>query len=326
MEKLQMTGTDLTVTTIGLGSTQIGSGTDEATSFAILDRYLAAGGSLIDTAHVYGADSSADESKSEATIGRWMADRGVRDRIVLTTKGGHPDNDFAHGIIGKPRLHAEELAHDLAMSLASLRTDVIDLYLMHRDDPGIPVGEILDFLEDQVKAGKIRYYGCSNWQIPRMQKAMAYAKAHGLTGFVANQVAGGLAKLDEEITGRTDMVSLDPEMIRFHKENGMTVMSYMTMNNGYFQKRIQGKEIAPLIQMFYRDPVNEKILAKLTEMHRQGISLTSVMYHYAMHYGIPTIALFGFSGVAQLEDLLAAIEQPVPEEDLAELYDIRWGV
>ncbi len=323
MNTFRMKNTDLSVTAIGLGSTATGSDVDGETSFAILDRWIEAGGNLIDTAHVYGLDRVSDVSRSEETIGSWMKDRGVRDRIVLCTKGGHPDVDPKRGF-GKPRLHKDELENDLSKSLRSLKTDHIDIYLLHRDDPAIPVSEIIDWLEAQKKEGKIRYYGCSNWTLPRILEAEAYAKETGATGFVTNQIAGGLAKQDEAMTKYTDMLCLTPEFLDYHRKSGMSVMSYMSMNNGYFQKRIRGAEISPFSARMYGNETNEKLLLKLREMDEHGINLTSVMVQYIMAYGIPVTALFGFSRKDQLEELLEAVRLPVPAEDLRELYRIRW--
>ena len=225
---------------------------------------------------------------------------------------------------GRPRLHAEELASDLEMSLRSLQTDCIDLYLMHRDDPKIPVSQIIDWLENQREEGKIRYYGCSNWTLPRIREAENYAALKGYLGFAENQIAGGLAKQDETVTRYSDMLCLTPDFLAYHKESQMTVMSYMSMNNGYFQKRIRGEKLSAFSERFYSNETNERLLVKLREMDSEGISLTSVMYHYIMSYGVPVTALFGFSGTAQMDELMKAVESPVPEADLRELWKIRW--
>ena len=101
-------------------------------------------------------------------------------------------------------------------------------------------------------------------------------------------------------------------------------MSYMSMNNGYFQKRIRGEKLNPFNERMYGNETNERLLVKLREMDAAGISLTAVMIQYIMNYGVPVTALFGFSRVSQLEDLVRASEIPVPEEDLRELFRIRW--
>ncbi len=324
MERFRINNTDLTVTTIGHGSTTIGTSVDRKTSFDLLDRWLDFGGNLIDTAHIYGANHAYECSKSEETIGDWLKERGTRDRIVLCTKGGHPEMDPEKGF-GKPRLHADELENDLTMSLRSLKTDCIDIYLLHRDDPAIPVSDIVDWLEKKVSEGKIRYYGCSNWTLSRIKEAQAYAEQQSCHGFIANQIAGGLARLDDQAMKYTDMRSLTPEYLDYHRKTGMAVMSYMSMNNGYFQKRISGTPLPPYAGYMYSNETNEILLGKLREMAQAGISLTAVMYQYIMHYGVPVTALFGFSKVSQLEELIKASELPVPESDLEELRKIRWG-
>ncbi len=185
---------ELTVSTISLGSTGIGSAIGAEESFALLDCYAQAGGNFIDTAAVYANWLPGERNVSEKTIGRWMTERGVRDQMVVTTKGAHPELETMH----KPRMSRREIESDLDDSLRNLQTDVIDLYLLHRDDTSRTVEEILTVMNDQVKAGKIRYFGCSNWSVSRIEKAQSWAAEHGIDGFVANQVNWSLAVIDPE--------------------------------------------------------------------------------------------------------------------------------
>ncbi|MBR6404591.1 MAG: aldo/keto reductase [Lachnospiraceae bacterium] len=122
------------------------------------------------------------------------------------------------------------------------------------------------------------------------------------------------------MTKYTDMLCLTPEFLEYHKASQMTVMSYMSMNNGYFQKRIKNQPLNPFNERMYGNETNERILKKLREMDAEGIDLTAVMFQYIMNYGIPVTALFGFSRVSQLEELIKASETVVPEEDLRDLY------
>ena len=118
--------------------------------FDLLDAVFELGGTTFDTAHGYGGGDA------DRVLGQWMEARGNRDRVVIVGKGCHHNID-------RRRVTPYDLASDLMDSLARLRTDHIDLYLLHRDDPSLPVGPIMDALADHQRAGRMRAFGGSNW-------------------------------------------------------------------------------------------------------------------------------------------------------------------
>jgi len=150
-------------------------------SFALLDAAMELGYNTLDCAHVYGGGGS------ERAIGRWMQARGNREQVVILTKGCHPNAD-------RKRVTPFDLAADLHDSLARLQTDYIDLYLLHRDDPEVPVGPIVEALNHHHREGKIRAFGGSNWRHERIQQANEYARAHGLLPFAASSPHFSLAE------------------------------------------------------------------------------------------------------------------------------------
>jgi aryl-alcohol dehydrogenase-like predicted oxidoreductase len=168
--KLASTGTS--VSNLALGAMEFGAKVDENDSFAILDRFVEAGGNLIDTANVYGGGTS------EELLGRWFASRpaDVTDRVVLATKarfGTGPDVNEA----GTGR---RNLDRALTASLRRLGRDNVDLYQMHGWDPLTPIEETLGFLDDAVRAGKIHYIGLSNFTGWQLQLTLSTAAAMGL--------------------------------------------------------------------------------------------------------------------------------------------------
>lgn len=154
-----------------LGTLTFGNETGEAASFRQLDQFADAGGTLVDTADVYA------DGRSEEIIGRWLARRpGIRDRVVLATKGRFPTDESPNGH-GLSRRH---LAAALDASLRRLGVSVIDLYQVHSWDPLTPIDETLRFLDDAVRAGKIHYVGLSNFTGWQLQKTVDVASALGL--------------------------------------------------------------------------------------------------------------------------------------------------
>ena len=199
-----ISSTGLEVSAICLGCGQYGSGVPAATAHDLLDRFAAAGGTFLDTANIYGKWLPERTSVSEIVIGDWMRARGNRGSVVVGTKGGHPHLESMH----VPRLSPREIAQDLEESLRNLGTDSVDLYWLHRDDPGRPVAEIVEVLNGHVAEGKIRAFGCSNWSTQRMQEAHAYCLAHGVAGFVASQVLWNLAVPNASAFGFPGMVGM----------------------------------------------------------------------------------------------------------------------
>ena len=132
---------------------------------ALLDAAFEHGLSAVDTGHVYGGGAS------ERAIGDWLERSGLADDVFVLSKGCHPDE-------AGPRVNPEALARDLAESLDRLRLPAVDLYMLHRDDPAVPVGEMVDAFAEHLAAGRLRAYGFSNWTRARIEEACDYAEAN----------------------------------------------------------------------------------------------------------------------------------------------------
>jgi aryl-alcohol dehydrogenase-like predicted oxidoreductase len=173
----QLPGTDLTVSDLCLGGNVFGWTADEPTSFAILDRFLDATPSVqrpfVDTAESYG------DGRSEQILGAWMAERGVRDRMVVATKASRMQKEHP--------LAAAEIRTAAERSLRNLQTDVIDLYYAHYDDETTPLEETMQAFDELVTAGKIRYAAASNYSAQRLTEAVQTSEKLGITRYVALQ-------------------------------------------------------------------------------------------------------------------------------------------
>jgi aryl-alcohol dehydrogenase-like predicted oxidoreductase len=181
--------TDLEVFPLCLGGNVFGWTADEPQSRAVLDAYLGAGGNFIDTANSY----LIEHGRSETIIGRWMADRGNRDQIVVATKVG--------GGRGPVRnLHAETIEGEAHASLERLQTDRIDLYYAHFDDEETPLEESLRAFDALVRAGTVRHIGASNYTPERLTAALELQREHGLAEFTVLQPHYNLVERDFERT------------------------------------------------------------------------------------------------------------------------------
>ncbi len=178
MTRLGATG--LKVSRVCLGTMTFGNQADEATAFAIMDAADAAGVTFFDTADMYplGGDPEM-RGRTEEIVGKWLRERGARDRIVLATKARNPmgpgPNDG-----GLSRKH---LISACEASLRRLGTDYIDLYQTHAPDPETPIEETMGALDDLVRAGKVRYVGSSNYPAWRLAQALLASERRGYTRY-----------------------------------------------------------------------------------------------------------------------------------------------
>ena len=309
---LILPGTGLSVSPFGLGCTRAGSAWTGERADRLLDYYVDMGGNVIDTARIYGLP---DIGASEATLGGWLHRRGRRSEIVLMTKGGHPEVSSMH----VSRMTRRDMELDLAASLRALQTDYVDIYFYHRDDEGQSVGELLEVMEDFRRAGRIRFYACSNWSTRRMQEADAYASTHGLTGFVGNEClynlgSGGAGPLHDDT-----LVRADEEMLAYHQGGTHnTMMPYSGLCEGFFHRLESSPSIrdARLTGSPYYTPVNLRLAGRVAQLREKYAATTSqVLAGFFFTRSMPMLPLFGCSTESHLAELLAAVDIPFTAED-----------
>jgi aryl-alcohol dehydrogenase-like predicted oxidoreductase len=314
MKYITLPRTDLRVSQICLGTVPFGSIINRDASFAVLDAYVEAGGTLLDTAHAYADWLGGERHMSEKTIGAWLRETGQRDRVTLATKGGHPDAETP--LI--PRLAPAQIAGDLDESLACLGVTQVDLYWLHRDDPDRPVGEIMETLHAQVEAGKIRYLGCSNWRHERIHAAQVYAMEHNLHPFVASQVYWSLAIANPD-TFPADHVRLDDEPADFYTHADLTVFAFTAQARGFFAiAAAQGR--TALSAKARQDFENAQTLARLARAQDLArcldTSVTAVVLAYLTSQAITAIPIIGPGSVAHLRDALDGCDLTLTTEQI----------
>ena len=274
-------------------------------STEMLDAFFEAGGNAFDTAHGYGGGAS------EMLIGLWMRQRGNRDEVFLIDKGGHPQ-----GRVPRPRLSPEELKRDLDESLIRLNTDYIDLYMLHRDDPGIPVGTIIDYLNQEIGAGRIRAIAASNWEPQRISDANAYAAERELNGFVACSNNISLAVPMEPMWG--GCVCVDDAARRWHKESQFPLMPWSSQARGFFSGAFtpENRENQDMVRVYYNDDNFER-LARATELgSKYGYSAIQVSLAYALNLPFPIFPIVGPATLAELDSSLGAVALALSDDEM----------
>lgn len=210
MEHRNLGRSGLRVSAIGLGCNNFGGRIDLEASRAVIHKALDVGVTLFDTADVYG-----ERGGSETCMGEILGD--ARKRIVLATKFGMPMDDSGETQGGSRRY----VFAAVEASLRRLKTDWIDLYQLHRPDPRTPIEETLRALEDLSRAGKIRYYGCSNLPAWQVVEAQWTAKTHNLSGFVSCQDEYSLLVRDAE-----------PDLMPAMRSYGLGLLPYFPLGSG----------------------------------------------------------------------------------------------
>jgi aryl-alcohol dehydrogenase-like predicted oxidoreductase len=300
---------------ICLGTADFGGDLDQAAAFSILDTYIEQGGNFLDTASVYANWVPGNLlSSSEKIIGCWLKQHKNRHKIVLATKGGHPDLSTMH----ISRLSRAEIEADLHASLRNLQTDVIDLYWLHRDDPAHPVEDILTTLNDAVQAGKIRTFGCSNWRVERLRAANDYAAAHHLQGFAASQVLWNLAVVAQAAIGDPTTVVMDDALWEYHRATGLPAIPFSATANGFFNKLARGGfgSLSPLHQKMYAAPENIQRFESARQLAQEkGISITQVVLGYLLSQPFPVYPIIGPKRIEHLLDSLGAASSAFSASD-----------
>ena len=306
------------VSLLSLGAMRFGTTTDEATSFAILDRYIAAGGNFIDTSNNYLFFVNGTQGgESEALLGRWRAGRGTGDEIVIATKvGARPIRPSADS--GTPREGLSRAAIRAASERSRERLGVerIDLYYAHvPDQAGVPLDEQVAAFGELVSDGTAGLLGLSNhwaWQVER---------ARGLAAAAGSARADVLQYHHTYLRMRTDIPDLrfsrdgeigvaDGSILSYVRaEPGMTLVAYSPLLNGAYTR--PGKEL----DRAYDHPGTPARLRALDQVAKEtGATANQVVLAWLIGGELPVVPLIGASSVAQLDESLAAVDLQLSAE------------
>ena len=298
--------TPLQVSPLCLGGNVFGWTADEPTSFEVLDAYVGGGGNFIDTADAYSAWVPGHSGgESEAILGRWLAARKNRDRVVVATKvSQHP---------AFKGLSAKNIRAAAEASLKRLGTDVIDLYYAHRDD-GTPLEETVSAFDALVKEGKVRHVAASNYSAARLTEALAVAKKGGLTPYVALQPHYNLM----------DRAEYERDLAPVCERERLACLPYYALAKGFLTgkyregKHVESARAAGATQ--YLDARGLRVLSALDRVaaeHRTTVAAVAL----AWLAGRPTVTSVIASARtrAQLEEILPMTTLTLTKDEQAEL-------
>lgn len=312
-------GLDKEVSRMMFGCDWIFSDTPErkAAAFQALDEVVSVGCNAFDTAHGYCG------GESERTLGKWMQERNNREEVVILSKGAHHNAD-------RKRVTTFDIESDLHDSLARLQTDYIDIYVLHRDDLDVPVGPIVEILNEYRERGTIRAFGGSNWTHQRLEEANEYAYKHSLQPFTASSPYFGLAEQVENPWGDgcVGLAGPNEQQARdWYLENkDVKIFAYSSMARRFFSGRIQPdttREQAEKIldgaaMRAYFHPVNLQRLERAYELAAEkDVSVAQIAVAYAISHPLEIFALQAPRTLEEMEQNNQAVDMTLTTKELA---------
>ncbi|WIB76542.1 aldo/keto reductase [Curtobacterium sp. MCPF17_002] len=279
---------------------------DLAHASAIFDLFVEQGGNVFDTGYIYGG------GVLEGRLGKWIQNRGVREDVVVITKGAHT-----------PFCDPESLTKQFLESLERQGTDYADIYMMHRDNPDIPVGEFVDVLDEHRRAGRIRVYGGSNWTPARFDEANAYARANGKHEFEVLSNHFGLAEAYDVPWDGCEHAT-DAASKAWLEERQVPLLPWSSQARGFFTGRATPEDTsdAELVRCYYSDENFER-LRRARELGEQyGVPATAIALAYVLNQPFPTFPLFGPRTIAEARSSMTGLSVDLTPEQVAWL-DLR---
>ena len=299
MDKRKLGSTGFEVAPLALGGNVFGWTADEATSFAVLDAFVAAGGNLIDTADSYSRWATGHQGgESETVIGRWIARRGRHSEVVIATKVGS-DMGLGHG---HKVLRKDYIITAAEASLARLQVDCIDLYQSHWDDENTPFDETLGAYEQLMRQGKVKAIGASNLTAARLKRALDASKAHKLPRYATLQPHYNLY----------ERATFEGELQALCVRENIGVITYFSLASGFLTGKYRsaadfGKSTRGGGMKNFMNPRGMKILDALdTVAERLKATPAQVALAWLMAQPGVTAPIASATSVAQLEGLLPA--------------------
>lgn len=279
----------------------------------LLDAVYALGVNTFDCARAYG--------DAEKSLGSWVEKRGIRDQVVILSKCAHPD------MYWNKRVNAAEIKKDFERSASELRTDSIDIYLLHRDDPDVEVGEIVEVMNELHAKGKIGAFGASNWTHQRIEAANAYAREHQMVPFCVSSPNFGLAEQVQDPWGGGCVTISGPanaDAREWYAKNQMPVIAYSSLGRGLFSGRVKGREPEKAMEVMdevsmkgYGCPENFERLRRCEQLAAEkGCNVPQIAMAWIFGQPLNTFAVVSTSKPERMQKNIDALHIALGKEEL----------
>ncbi len=308
MRTVPLGDTGVNVSAVCLGAMLFGSSTDRAASFQILDQYVDAGGSFVDTANIYAWwVGGCRGGESETLLGEWMRLRANRPRMFIATKVGFEYPGVERG------LRADQIAAECEKSLRRLGTDYVDLYYAHVDDRATPLEETLEAFDRLVQAGKVRFIGASNFLAWRLAEARWVSRVHGWAQYCCIQQRHTYlrpqpgASFDPQIVANEDLFDLC-------RSQGVTLLAYSPLLGGAYTRPDR-----PLDPQYRATDTQASLEALRAVALETGATPNQVVLAWLMASDPPAIPLVAGSTMDQIHEDLGALRLSLSPEQMERL-------
>ena len=298
-----------------LGGNVFGWTADQAKSFAVLDAFVAAGLNFIDTADAYSLWVPGHKGgESEEMLGKWLAARGNRDKVLIATKLG------VEVVPGEMGLSRKYMQTAVERSLKRLNTDYIDLYQAHRDDPNTPIEETLSAFQDLIKAGKVRAIGASNFTALRLAESLRVSDEKGLPRYESLQPWYNLYNRAE----------FEHELAALCREQNVGVIPYFSLASGFLTGKYRSEKDLGASPRGYRikDMMNERGLRILAALDQLAAELNATPAQISLAWLLArgvTAPIASATSTAQLHELLGALDVKLDAPAMKVLDDASAG-
>lgn len=299
-----------------MGGGRLGSNYSYELSRQFLDVFYEYGGTTIDTARSYSPWQNNGRGKSEECIGKWIEEKGIRDNIVLVTKGGIKEN----GSIDNSK---NNLLKELEESLEALRTDYIDIYLLHKDDFDDPIEEIVETMQALKEKAAIRKIGVSNMCFNRIYNAADYAARNHMEAFSVIQTWWSLGEYKDNMWNDKSTTHMEDALYQFLLTNNLICMAYTSQCKGYFQKKVLGECIPSFLQERIETERNIKKAEYIKEFCKKyEVHPTAFVNGYITSNPLHGIAILSSSSVDQLQNIMDNCDFNLPDYVIKEIDNI----
>ena len=310
MKKIELSQTGVKVSCLSLGTLRFGTRNTYEESAQLMDMYVEAGGSFLDTANSY--DQWCTQGKggeSQVAIGRWLRERDNREHIFLATKVGFGYGNVADG------LKASTIISECENSLKQLGTDYIDLYYAHKDDPNTPLEETLSAFQKLVQDGKIRFFGASNYLAWRLADADAICNKNEWSEFTCVEQRFTYLRPNPGADFGPQKI-IDQNLMSYCDARGKTMLCYTPLLRGAYVRQDRP------IPSPYLGPDTDARLPMLKQIAGElGATPNQVVLAWMMHRHTPIIPVFSARNPQQMEENLGALQISLSEKQMTQLNE-----
>ncbi len=274
---------------------------EQESANAICDAFYESGGNAFDTALIYG------QGESDAILGNWIRNRGIREKLVVCSKGAHT-----------PHCEPNQIRDQLQQSLDHLKLDCVDAYMLHRDNEEVPVGEFIDILDELLTEGKLKIFGGSNWSIQRIQEANAYAKKNGKQEFTILSNNFSLARMVNPIW-KGVMSASDPNSINFLTTSGIANLAWSSQARGFFTERSAPDKLEDeeLVNGWYSEDNFERKRRAEQLAQEKGVDAINIATAYVLHQPFNSFCLIGPLTMSEIKSSLLTVEVELTPSEIA---------